>query len=152
MCMTMELQLKQQSHKKNAQFLVMIHTFEEIYEKKLEPSQVVLWRKFLLNDADYPESYFIRVVELAGELKWFPRLSEVKERFYEYSLQDTNRRVKLPPPRNRKEVGDRWMAQNRIILSYGGKLKHDFDWRLMGKLYEPEKLKELLENNLKERS
>jgi tRNA(Glu) U13 pseudouridine synthase TruD len=129
----------------------MLNTFEELYNRKLEPSQVALWKKFLLFDENYPERYFVRVVELAGELKWFPKISEIKERFYEYALEDGNRRVKLPEPRDyHKETARKWMAQIRTILSYGGLLREDFDHTKLGKLYTPEELKKLLDSNLKE--
>ena len=149
----MELQLKQQSQPKEAKFRVMINTFEELYDKQLEPSQVALWKKFLLFDENYPEEYFIRVVELAGELKWFPKISEIKERFYEYSLHDSNKKLKLPKPMDRKtKIGRKWMTQINTIIGYGGMLRDGFDHRRLKKLYEPEELRELLDGNLKERS
>ena len=143
----MNLQLNQQRQSKEAKFKIMINTFEELYNRKLEPSTVTLWRKFLY---DYPEEYFVRVVELAGELKYFPRVSEIKDRFYEYSLQDSNRRVKLPEPRDyHKETARKWMAQINTIISYGGLLRQDFDHTKLGKLYTPDELKKLLDSNLK---
>jgi hypothetical protein len=143
--------LNNQQQKKEASFKVMLNTFEELYNRKLEPSQVALWKKFLLFDENYPENYFIRVVELAGESKWFPKISEIKERFYEYAIKDGNRRVKLPEPTDyHKEIGRKWMAQINTIISYGGLLREDFDHTKLGKLYTPEELKKLLDSNLKQ--
>ncbi len=137
----------EKANRKEVKFKTMINAFEELYEKKLNPSTIQLWRKFLYN---YPEEYFIRVVELAGELKWMPKIAEIKERFYEYDLQERNKRPKLPQPVGRKkEISRKWMAQINTIISYGGLLKEDFNYQLLGKLYEPEELKELLDHNLK---
>ena len=138
---------------KEIQFKIMYNTFEELFDKKLEPQQVALWRKFLVDDNDYPARYFIKAVELAGELKWMPKIAEIIERFDEYQREDVNRYQRLPEPKDRqKEVSRKWMAQIKTIISprYAGKLQPDFDWRLLGKLYEPSKLKELLGKNLKE--
>ena len=138
---------------KEIQFKIMYNTFEELFDKKLEPQQVALWRKFLVDDNDYPARYFIKAVELAGELKWMPKIAEIIERFDEYQREDTNRYQRLPEPKDRqKEISRKWMAQIKTIISprYAGKLRSDFDWRLLGKLYEPDELKELLDKNLKE--
>jgi hypothetical protein len=138
---------------KEIQFKIMYNTFEELFDKKLEPQQVALWRKFLVDDNDYPARYFIKAVELAGELKWMPKIAEIIERFDEYQREDVNRYQRLPEPKDRqKEVSRKWMAQIKTIISprYAGKLRSDFDWRLLGKLYEPDELKELLDKNLKE--
>jgi hypothetical protein len=149
-------QLQQQTvTRKEVAFKTMLHTFEELLNnnKKLDDSTVKLWRKFLCTDRDYPERYFIRAVELAGEMKFMPKISEIIERFDDYSRRDEMERPKLPPPRDyHKETAKKWMAQIRTIISYGGQLRPDFNWRLLGKLYEPDELKKLLDRNLKERS
>jgi hypothetical protein len=141
---------REKANRKEVKFKTMINAFEELNYKKLDPSTVQLWRKFLYK---YPEDYFIRVVELAGELKWFPKVAEIKERFYEYELQEASKRIKLPEPKQddyHKKIARKWMAQIKTIIRYGGMLREDFDNRLLGKLYEPEKLKELLNRNLRD--
>ncbi len=145
----MIMNTKEQLQKKESSFKLMLNTFEEMYDKKLEPSKVVLWKKFLLFDEDYPANYFVKVVELAGELKWFPTISEIKERFHEYELQDAGKHIALPEPRKNRDTELKWIRQIKTIISYGGLLREDFDDTQMGRLYEPEQLREILNSNLK---
>ena len=144
--MTQEEQ-KQYINQKKHDFLVMINFFESAKRKKLTKDQIDAYWNRLKN---YPNKYFIRVIEIDDELKFFPEISDIVDRFYEYSLQDSNRRVKLPEPRDyHKETARKWMAQIRTILSYGGLLREDFDHTKLGKLYTPDELKKLLDSNLK---
>jgi hypothetical protein len=141
---------KQKIEKKKHDFLVMINFFESAKRTKLSKDQIdAYWHRL----KDYPSRYFIRVIEIVDDLKFFPEISDIVDRFYEYSLSDANQTVKLTEPKDRqKEVSRKWMAQIKTIISprYAGNLQPDFDWRLLGKLYEPDKLKELLDKNLKE--
>jgi hypothetical protein len=141
---------KQNIEKKKHDFLVMINFFESAKRTKLSKDQIdAYWHRL----KDYPSRYFIRVIEIVDDLKFFPEISDIVDRFYEYSLSDANQTVKLTEPKDRqKEVSRKWMAQIKTIISprYAGNLRSDFDWRLLGKLYEPDKLKELLDKNLKE--
>jgi len=144
--MTQEEQ-KQFINQKKHDFLVMINFFESAKRKKLTKDQIDAYWNRLKN---YPSKYFIRVIEIVDELKFFPEISDIVDRFYEYSLQDSNRRVKLPEPRDyHKETARKWMAQINTIISYGGLLRQDFDHTKLGKLYTPEELKKLLDSNLK---
>jgi hypothetical protein len=138
---------KDNAARKEVKFKLMINTFEELYYKKLDPSTIQLWRKFLYR---YPEEYFIKVIEIAGELKFFPKVVDIIERFEEYEQEEAVKVKKLSEPtEHRREAAKKWMEQIRIIISYGGLLRENFDYIKLGKLYEPEQLKELLNNNLR---
>ncbi len=144
--------VRQEKLSKEVKFKIMVNVFEELYNRKLEPSTVELWRKFLY---EYPENYFVRVVELAGECKFMPTVQAVKERMDEYYVQDSQRSNTLKITggnRQGRKDGERWLRQIFTILNWQWKLKDDFKYDLFGRLYvkadlDTKELEELLDRH-----
>ena len=69
---------------KEEKFITMIRTFEELYNFKLSEQELNNWHKHLY---EYPEDYFLRVIEISEEIKYPPRIADIIQKFGEYDNQ-----------------------------------------------------------------